>query len=77
MAYEGPSGRVGKPDDAGDYVTLQADELTLYVARDILGGLKPDEAKLLVGVSGYGRYWLHLLREPEADSADGTEEWTP
>jgi len=66
MAYTGPSGRMGVPDHPESFARLEADDLVIYVAREIHDSLKPEQFKLLVAVSGYGRYWLHL-RPPEPE----------
>ena len=50
---------MGTPDRPEEYVRLQAEDLTLYLARDIWERLTPGEA-LLVGVSGYGRFRLQV-----------------
>jgi hypothetical protein len=60
VAYKGPSGRMGAPDNPDDSVRLEAGDLAIYVARDIWDGLKPGQSKLLVAVGSYGRFWLHL-----------------
>jgi hypothetical protein len=52
---------MGAPDQPDDFVRLQAGDLTIYLARDIWEQLKPGQSKLLVAVSGYGRFWLHLF----------------
>lgn len=51
---------MGAPDHADDFVRLHAEGLTIYVAKDIWKQIKPGQSQLLVGVSGYGRFWLHL-----------------
>ena len=51
---------MGAPGQPDDFVRLQAGDLTIYLARDIWAQLKPRQSKLLLGVSGYGRFWLHL-----------------
>jgi len=51
---------MGEPDDREDFVFLQADDLQIYLSRDIWEKLKPTQSKLLVAVAGYGRFWLHL-----------------
>lgn len=47
----------GRPDD---FVRLQADDVTVYVSNEVWSSLKPGQAKLLVGISGYGRFWVHF-----------------
>jgi hypothetical protein len=51
---------MGAPDHPDEFVRLQAEDLTIYLARDIWEQIKPGQSKLLLGVSGYGRFWLHL-----------------
>jgi hypothetical protein len=51
---------MGAPDQREDFVRLQADDLIIYLAGDIWEQLKPGQSKLLLGVPGYGRFWLHL-----------------
>jgi len=51
---------MGAPDHPEDFVRLQAEDLTIYLARDIYERLRPGQSKLLLGVSGYGRFWLGL-----------------
>ena len=52
---------MGAPEQPDNYVRLQAGDLTIYLAKDIWSQIKPGQSKLLVGVSGYGRFWLHLV----------------
>jgi len=68
--YKGPSGRMGEPDHPEQFVRLQADDLLVYVSRDIWGKLKPRQSKLLVAVAGYGRFWLYLEPPPPAARED-------
>jgi len=51
---------MGEPEDPQQFVLLQADDLHIYVSRDIWDKLKPTQSKLLVAVAGYGRFWLYL-----------------
>jgi hypothetical protein len=51
---------MGEPDDREQFVLLQADDLEIYVSRDIWDSMKPKQSRLLVGVAGYGRFWLYL-----------------
>ncbi len=51
---------MGVPDRSDDFVRLQADDLTVFVAQEIWGKLKPQQSKLLVSLQGYGRFWVHL-----------------
>jgi len=51
---------MGAPEHPEDFVCLQAEDLTIHLAKEIWEQLKPGQSKLLLGVSGYGRFWLHL-----------------
>ena len=45
-------------------MALQADDLLIYLSREIWNSLKPDQDRLLIAVSGYGRFWLYLEPKP-------------
>jgi len=51
---------MGAPDQPEDFVPLEVDDLVIYLSREIWDSLKPDQSRLLVAVSGYGRFWLYL-----------------
>lgn len=51
---------MGEPENPEKFMRLAAGDLTIYVAQDIWASLKPKQSQLLVAVSGYGRFWLHL-----------------
>ena len=53
---------MGAPDVPDDYVRLKADDLAVFVAKEIWGKLTPRQSKLLVALQGYGRFWVHLDR---------------
>jgi len=57
---------MGEPDNVGNFVRLDADDLTIYVSREIWDSLKPQQSKLLVAVPGYGRFWVYLEGESHA-----------
>jgi hypothetical protein len=52
---------MGAPDHPDDFVRLRADDVTIYVSSQVWNSLKPGQSKLLVGISGYGRFWLHFV----------------
>lgn len=68
--YKGPSGRMGEPDKSEKFVRLQADDLRIYVSREVWDKRKPGQSKLLVAVAGYGRFWLYLEPPPSAARED-------
>ena len=51
---------MAEPDDPAVYVRLAVDDLVLFVSPEIWDGVEPGQSRLLVAVSGYGRFWLHL-----------------
>ncbi|MBC7233517.1 MAG: hypothetical protein H5T68_09805 [Chloroflexi bacterium] len=55
---------MGEPERPEDFVRLEADDLAIYLSKGIWENLKPRQTKLLVAVSGYGRFWIYL--EPTA-----------
>jgi hypothetical protein len=56
---------MGEPDSLEGFIHLRADDLSIYVAQEIWDELKPGQSKLLLAVSGYGRFWLYLEPEPD------------
>ena len=69
--YKGPSGRTGEPDNPTQFVRLQADDLCIYVSKEIWDKLEPRQSKLLVAVGGYGRFWLYLEPPPAVARGEG------
>jgi hypothetical protein len=63
MIFEGPSGRMGTPDNLEEYVRLDADDLTIYVARPLLEKLALGAKQMLFYIDGYGRHVL-VFDEP-------------
>ncbi len=64
---------MGEPDKPERFVRLRADDLLVYVSKDIWGKLKPRQSKLLVAVAGYGRYWLYL-EPPSSMPSEGRQD---
>jgi hypothetical protein len=62
MIFEGPSGRMGTPDNLEECVRFEADDLTIYVARALLEKLEIGATKQIFYIDGYGRH--ALLFEP-------------
>ena len=60
MAYEAPSGLMGKPEDTEGFEAFEADDVTLYIAKNVLEEeLKGDSLSFYV--EGYGKYELKVL----------------
>jgi hypothetical protein len=51
---------MGEPADVAAFVRLEAGDLVVYVSKEIWEGLVPGQSKLLVAVSGFGRFWLQV-----------------
>ena len=54
---------MGAPDDPEGFVQFQADDLTIYVARDLLQKLEPGAEEQPFYLGSYGRFWM-VLAEP-------------
>jgi hypothetical protein len=63
MAYNGPSGLMGKPENPEEYVRFQDDDIEIYLAKDIFDRLGPETEKILFAVQDYGRFWLRFKDE--------------
>lgn len=59
---------MAEPDNPMHFVCLEASDLTVFVSTEIWDCLKPGQPKLLVAVTGYGRFWLYLEPSPLASS---------
>jgi len=54
---------MGVPENQTEFVRFVADDLTIYVARDLLQKLEPGAEKQPFYLDGYGRFWM-VLAEP-------------
>lgn len=54
---------MGVPDNPDEFVQFQAQDLTVYVARELLEKLEPGAEKQPFYLDGYGRFWM-VLAEP-------------
>ncbi len=54
---------MGRPDNLEEFVRFDADDITVYVSRELLDRQKPGTHRLRFYIDGYGRYWLKL-KEP-------------
>jgi len=59
---------MGAPENPEQYVRLDAHDLAIYVSRELWDGLRPGQSKLLVAVSSFGRFWVHLVPAPDQRS---------
>jgi hypothetical protein len=62
MAYNGPSGLMGKPEHPEECVCFQDGDIEIYLSRDVFDKLAPETEKLLFAVQDYGRFWLWFDR---------------
>ena len=53
---------MGAPENPEEYVRFEAGDLTVYVARDVLGRLESGAAKQRFYFDGYGGFWLVLAK---------------
>jgi hypothetical protein len=51
---------MGVPDDPDEFVQFEADDLTIYVAQELVEKLEPGEQQMFFYVGSYGRFWLSL-----------------
>ena len=59
---------MGAPDNAEEFVRFQADDITVYVSRQLLREkVKPGATEMPFYIDGYGRFWLRFEKpwEPE------------
>lgn len=55
MAFEAPSGLMGRPDNPAAFEVFEVEDVTLYIAIDVLErNLKKN--LLHIYIEGYGRY---------------------
>ncbi|HYE11619.1 MAG TPA: hypothetical protein VEF53_15755 [Patescibacteria group bacterium] len=60
MAFEAPSGLMGKPESTEEFEAFAVEDIVLYVASDVLEkNLKKNI--LHIYVEGYGRYEMKIL----------------
>lgn len=53
---------MGRPDDLEDFVCFDADDVTVYVSRELLARQKPGTRRLRFYIDGYGSFWLELTQ---------------
>ncbi|MGE5676982.1 MAG: hypothetical protein ACM3ZR_02885 [Pseudomonadota bacterium] len=60
MAYEAPSGLMGRPEDTERFEAFEVSEITIYVAAEVMEEeLKGDTLNFYV--EGYGKYELKIM----------------
>jgi hypothetical protein len=51
---------MGKPENEQDYVRFTAEDIEVYLSREIREGLDPKATELRFAIAGYGRFYLKL-----------------
>ena len=60
MAFEAPSGLVGKPENTDDFEIFEIEDIRLFISKNVLeNNLKKN--LLYIYVEGYGRYLVEIL----------------
>ncbi len=59
---------MGEPENPEEFVRFEADDLTVYVSRKLLGMLKPGTKEMIFYVDGYGRFALQFEKPWETES---------
>jgi hypothetical protein len=60
MAFEAPSGLIGKPESVDDFEAFMVDNITLYISRSVLENNLKNNI-LNIYIEGYGRYEMKIL----------------
>lgn len=60
MAFTAPSGLMGKPDNMDGYEEFQVEEITMYIAKDVLENNLKNNI-LHIYIEGYGRYQFDII----------------
>ncbi|HNU80173.1 MAG TPA: hypothetical protein PLS45_11535 [Bacillota bacterium] len=62
MAYEEPSGLMGKPDNLEKFTAFLVRDIVIYIDNDILDKYLKDN-KLHINIEGYGRQLFEIKEE--------------
>lgn len=62
MAYEEPSGLMGKPDNLEKFTAFLVRDIVIYIDNDILDEYLKDN-KLHINIEGYGRQLFEIKEE--------------
>jgi hypothetical protein len=60
MAFEAPSGLIGKPESVDDFEAFMVENITLYISRKVLENNLKNNI-LNIYIEGYGRYEMKIL----------------
>lgn len=59
MAYEEPSGLMGKPENLGKFTSFSVRDIVFYIDNAVLNDYL-DKNKLLINIEGYGRQQFEI-----------------
>ena len=51
---------MGKPEDEQDYILFVAEDIEVYLSKEIWEGLDPEARDLRFAIAGYGRFYLQF-----------------
>lgn len=60
MAFEAPSGLIGKPESVDQFEAFMVENITLYISRSVLESNLKNNI-LNIYIEGYGRYEVKIL----------------
>lgn len=60
MAFEAPSGLMGKPERTEDFEAFEVDGIVLYINKNVLANNLKNNL-LDIYIEGYGRYTVEIL----------------
>jgi len=63
VAYEEPSGLMGKPENLEKFTAFLVRDIVLYIDNDVLKEYL-DKNKMLINIEGYGRHLFEIKEEP-------------
>ena len=53
---------MGKPENEQEYICFMAEDIEVYLSKEIWEGLKPEATELRFAIPGYGRFYLKFER---------------
>lgn len=54
-----------KPENEQDYIRFMAEDIEVYLSKEIREGLDPETTELRFAIAGYGRFYLKF--DPVSD----------
>lgn len=53
-----------KPENEQDYIRFMAEDIEVYLSKEIWAGLAPQATELRFAIAGYGRFYLKFDPAP-------------